>query len=58
MLYLIPDFFSNLCTAATSFDTEAVGVPMGMRQKSAVHAEGVGKFKESFSAICFRMWRS
>ena len=34
MLYLTPLFLSNFCTSATSLDTEAVGVPMGMRQKS------------------------
>jgi hypothetical protein len=42
MLYLTPDRFNSRCTAATSFETEAVGVPMGMMQKSAVHDEGVG----------------
>ena len=30
-------------TSATSFDTEAVGVPSGMRQKSAMHDGGVFK---------------
>lgn len=34
MWYITPDFWSRRCTAATSFETEAVGVPMGMRQKS------------------------
>lgn len=38
---LRPDFWSRRWTAATSFETEAVGVPRGMRQKSAVHAGGV-----------------
>lgn len=37
-----PDFLSNLCTSATSLETDAVGVPSGMRQKSAMHAGGVG----------------
>lgn len=32
--YLIPDFLSRRCTEATSLLTEAVGVPMGTRQKS------------------------
>jgi hypothetical protein len=29
-------FFKRRWTAATSFETEAVGVPIGMRQKSVV----------------------
>ena len=34
MVYLTPLFLSTRWTSATSFDTEAVGVPIGMRQKS------------------------
>ena len=33
--------FSSLCTSAISADTEALPVPIGTRQKSAIHAEGV-----------------
>jgi hypothetical protein len=43
MLYFTPERFSRRWTAATSLETEAVGVPMGMRQKSAVQEEGVGR---------------
>ena len=41
MLYERPDVFISLCTSAIWAETEAVGVPMGMRQKSAVHFGGV-----------------
>ena len=34
MEYLMPDFLSRRWTWATSWETEAVGVPMGTRQKS------------------------
>lgn len=34
IVYLTPDFLSTRWTSATSFETEAVGVPIGMRQKS------------------------
>jgi hypothetical protein len=44
ILYFTPDRFNSLCTAATSFETDAVGVPNGMIQKSAVHDDGVGSF--------------
>ena len=36
-------FFINLWTSAICADTEAVGVPSGMRQKSAVHLAGVAR---------------
>src|SRR3954463_6269790 len=39
--YFNPDFFISRCTSATSFETDAVGVPIGIRQKSAVHLAGV-----------------
>jgi hypothetical protein len=39
------------CTSATSFDTLAVGVPSGMRQKSAVHDGGVLMSEMSSVAI-------
>jgi hypothetical protein len=39
--YSSPLFFSRRCTAATSLDTLAVGVPSGMMQKSATQAGGV-----------------
>lgn len=39
--YLTPLAFSRRWTSAISADTEADGVPMGMRQKSAVHLGGV-----------------
>ena len=46
------EYSSPLClrsrwTCATSFDTEAVGVPSGMRQKSAMQAGGVGNLVRS-----------
>jgi len=50
--YLSPDAFSSRCTSATSFDTDAVDVPSGIRQKSAVHAGGVamlGKFPSAMT---------
>lgn len=39
--YFNPLFFNRRCTSATSFDTDAVGVPSGMRQKSAMQEAGV-----------------
>lgn len=42
MEYFRPHFFSSRCTDATSLDTDAVGVPSGMRQKSDVLL--VGRF--------------
>ena len=39
--YLIPVVFRKRCTSATCSDTEAVGVPIGTKQKSAVHLGGV-----------------
>lgn len=47
-MYFNPDLFNSLCTSATSLDTEAVGVPSGMRQKSAVHDAGVERVVGSF----------
>ena len=41
MLYDRPDVFISRCTSAIWPETEAVEVPMGMRQKSAVHFGGV-----------------
>ena len=41
MLYERPEVFINLCTSAIWAETEAVDVPMGIRQKSAVHFCGV-----------------
>jgi hypothetical protein len=41
ILYTNPLFLSSLCTSATSLLTDAVGVPSGMMQKSAIHAGGV-----------------
>ena len=46
-----PDFFNNRCTSATSFDTEAVGVPIGTRQKSAVQDGGVVRVDRSVDDI-------
>jgi hypothetical protein len=43
MLYFTPERLSKRWTAAISLETDAVGVPMGMRQKSAVQEEGVGR---------------
>jgi hypothetical protein len=45
--YLTPDTFNNFCTSAISADTDAVGVPIGMRQKSAVHFGGVARVDRS-----------
>lgn len=41
IVYFKPLFFSNLCTSAICADTLAVGVPRGIRQKSAVAFGGV-----------------
>jgi hypothetical protein len=41
MEYFNPDLFRIRWTSATSFDTEAVGVPIGIRQKSATATGGV-----------------
>jgi len=43
MEYFNPLIFKSRCTCATSCDTDADGVPMGTRQKSAMHAGGVGR---------------
>lgn len=45
--YSSPLFFRSRCTSATSLDTDAVGVPSGMRQKSAVHMGGVASLLRS-----------
>jgi hypothetical protein len=42
-LYFRPPFFIKRWTSAICFETEAVGVPIGMRQKSAVHFGGVAR---------------
>lgn len=42
--YLIPDFASKRCTSATSAETLAVGVPIGMRQKSTIQEYIVSVF--------------
>jgi hypothetical protein len=46
-VYSNPLFLSTRWTCATSFETDAVGVPSGMRQKSAMHAGGVDRFVRS-----------
>ena len=47
------DFFNNRWTSAISLDTEAVGVPMGIRQKSAMQAAGVLRSVKSMVArVC------
>lgn len=46
--YSSPDCLSSRWTCATSLDMDAVGVPRGMRQKSAMHAGGVERFVSSF----------
>lgn len=56
--YSSPDCLRSRWTCATSLDTDAVGVPSGMRQKSAMQAGGVGRFVRSFDdamASFFRM---
>lgn len=45
--YSSPLFLRRRCTSATSLDTDAVGVPSGMRQKSAVHMGGVASLLRS-----------
>jgi hypothetical protein len=52
---LKPDFFSNLWTSAISVETEAVGVPIGMRQKSAMQAAGVLSFDKSTLSFDFEL---
>jgi hypothetical protein len=42
-----PLFLRRRWTCATSFETDAVGVPSGIRQKSAVHDGGVGRSVKS-----------
>jgi hypothetical protein len=43
MLYDRPDVFIRRWTSAIWAAIEAVDVPMGMRQKSAVHSAGVAR---------------
>src|SRR5436189_4575962 len=50
-VYVKPDFFKSLCTSATSFETDAVGVPNGMRQKSAIHDGGVARSDREISLL-------
>jgi hypothetical protein len=45
--YVKPLLLRSRCTSATSFDTDAVGVPSGIRQKSATHDGGVARFVRS-----------
>jgi hypothetical protein len=45
--YFTPETFNNFCTSAISAETDAVGVPIGMRQKSAVHFGGVARVDRS-----------
>jgi hypothetical protein len=47
IVYSNPLFLSTRWTCATSLETDAVGVPRGMRQKSAMHAGGVARFVRS-----------
>lgn len=49
MLYLSPDFLSSLWTSAICADTDAVGVPSGIKQKSAVALGGVARVERSMS---------
>jgi len=53
MLYERPEVFISLCTSAIWAETEAVGVPMGIRQKSAVHLGGVLMVWLVIFRICF-----
>ena len=41
ILYFNPDCFMRRWTSAICAETEAVGVPIGIKQKSAVHFGGV-----------------
>lgn len=50
-VYVKPDFFKSLCTSATSFETDAVGVPNGIRQKSAIHEVGVTNSNKEISLL-------
>jgi hypothetical protein len=51
IVYSNPLFLSRRCTSATSLETDAVGVPRGMRQKSAMQDGGVWSIVGSFDAI-------
>lgn len=49
-MYSKPLFFTIRCTSATSFETEAVGVPKGIKQKSARHFFGVAMVSEDLDS--------
>lgn len=53
--YFKPLFFSRRWTSAISAETEAVGVPSGMRQKSAVQEGGVARAVRLLSWLMMRM---
>jgi hypothetical protein len=53
MEYSRPDCLSKRWTCATSPETDAVGVPRGIRQKSAMHAGGVGRVVRSVDDAIF-----
>jgi hypothetical protein len=58
--YSSPLFLRSRWTSATSLDTDAVGVPSGMRQKSAVHDGGVASLlrsSEDAMAVLIRLQR-
>jgi hypothetical protein len=57
ILYDSPDVFISRCTSAICAETEAVGVPMGMRQKSAVHFGGVLMVWLAILSVCCVGWR-
>ena len=63
ILYLIPDLLSRRWTSAISAETEAVGVPIGTRQKSVVvgeyliHIEGTETIGFRTCYACRRCWQ-
>lgn len=56
MLYFNPDFFSRRWTAAISWLTLAVGVPMGTRQKS--YKEVIKRELLAVVGLCWNRWCS
>lgn len=51
MLYFRPLFFIRRWTSAISAETDAVGVPMGIRHTSAVHLGGVARLLRSEAMV-------
>jgi hypothetical protein len=51
MLYFRPLAFIKRCTSAICAETDAVGVPNGIKQKSAVHFGGVASSVKSCDMV-------